>query len=252
MGKKTFLLAFIMFLMPLAVLAASPFIQTSEPASALTIIYPQIEHANSNGPYVINVHVYNSTNDKAEFPETNCEIHIYNSEGNELASQMMNHSGEDFYFELNNSLTDHEEIGYLVYCNQSYTREKGFVSSALKFYPGGLSPFSTNTTALLFATMLIPIVLLMFTAILDRETKIHNVLRVFMYTFAIYSLRFSVHTALKASEGTKYYPALSNAYSGVVYLFAAYMVYLFILVLVFTMLNWKKLLQQMKEAMMSR
>lgn len=99
--------------------------------------------------------------------------------------------------------------------------------------------------ALVIGLSIIPFVLLAFTFVLDKS-KVHNIIRLFTYSFAIYSINFPIHFGLVLSENTDFYNTLLTASKGVTWFFICYMFYVFILVILMVLQNWKVLIERLK------
>ena len=171
--------------------ALPPQAEVSTPTPGfLTITYPKYEYYPFNKDLELHFHVYNSTGHKRNDTFADCNIHLYDINGEQtFAITLSAASIDEFDVDLNTTVLNRTGFwSYIVECNT--TNERGFVSTGFTINNNG----SNETPSPIFMVIiLLPLILgFLLMQWADNMSEQHGILKILIYLTPIPLLFMSI------------------------------------------------------------
>jgi len=161
MRKQTLIFGILFFILIISVYGIKPQSSLGAETPSLQVEFIQHDHFDKETDIRLGFHVFNSTAHTLYNTSVICVVHLTNSTGHEIQNGVMHSEDEIFFQDIDSSnMTDHA-ITYLVHCNDTISKQAGFVSNSFVILE--YEPFlSLINSSPLVVFPLIPLILGLF------------------------------------------------------------------------------------------
>jgi len=148
----------------ISLVSAVPPVTQIAQSGSLDIAYPQYQYVQQDKGFILNIHVYN-TSDYITGGTGTCFLDLYNAIGNETLSNQLTGGASDYYIPISSG--NFSMLGYtsfIIECNT--TSQTGFANGIFEVTYNGKAPPEQNII-ILYSLFIIALVVLLLTSLLS-------------------------------------------------------------------------------------